>query len=121
MNRSNVKPPGPGRVLVTGGAGFIGSHVAVELASNGWRVEALDDLSTGDRSNLPGALRLHVADIRSEAEVQPVFASGPFDAVVHCAAQTSVGRSMNDPILDREVNVHGTQVLLRAARLGAIR
>src|SRR2546422_1911238 len=117
MNRSDVQTTGPGRVLVTGGAGFIGSHVAMELARSGWRVEVVDDLSTGDKSNLPSALRLHVADIRSEADVQAVFASGPFDAVVHCAAQTSVGRSMKDPILDREVNVHGTRVLLRAARL----
>jgi len=105
----------PGRVLVTGGAGFIGSHVAEGLRRLGWQVEALDNLSTGDPANLPGDVPLHVADLRSDEEINGVFAATGFDFVVHCAAQTSVERSMKSPALDHAVNVGGTQRLLKAA------
>lgn len=120
MTRLDTERTAGGRVLVTGGAGFIGSHVVEGFVATGWHVEILDNLSSGDTAGLPNTLPVHVADIRSEAEVQAVFAFGRFDAVVHCAAQTSVGRSMKEPALDRDVNVHGTAILLRAALLAGV-
>ena len=110
-----------GRVLVTGGAGFIGSHVAEGLSRLGWQVEALDNLSTGDPANLPRHVPLHIADLRSAEDVREVFAASHFDFVVHCAAQTSVERSMKSPELDHEVNVAGTNYLLGAAREAGVR
>lgn len=103
------------RVLVTGGAGFIGSHVAQRLYSLGWDTNVLDSLATGDRANVPVGVPLHIADIRAEGELLAVLRTG-YDAIVHCAAQTSVERSMTDPEFDRAVNVTGTRHLLAAAR-----
>lgn len=108
------------RALVTGGAGFIGSHVAEALCEQGWDVEVLDNLSTGDPSNLPECVRLHAGDIRSDGDVRDAFAGPRFDAVVHCAAQTSVERSMLDPAADRDVNVAGTRRLAAAARAAGV-
>ena len=112
---------GQPRALVTGGAGFIGSHVAEALLAWRWQVEVLDDLSSGKAGNVPAGVKLHAGDIRSDADVRAAFEKGPCDAVVHCAAQTSVERSMREPNLDREVNVAGTQRLLRAARAAGVR
>src|SRR3990170_2341021 len=102
--------------LVTGGAGFIGSHVAEALRLEGWHVAVLDDLSKGDAANLPPGVVLHLGDVRSEADIRDAFAAGPFVAVIHCAAQTSIERSMRDPDLDREINVLGTQRLASLAK-----
>jgi UDP-glucose 4-epimerase len=105
--------------LVTGGAGFIGSHVAEALHALGWHVEVLDNLSAGNPANVPPGVRLHIGDIRSERDLRAVFNGGRFNAVIHCAAQTSVERSMRDPNLDREINVGGTrQVAMRAKASG---
>lgn len=104
------------RALVTGGAGFIGSHVAERLRTLGWETHVLDSLATGVETNVPPGVALHVADIRSESDLRSVLSDGPFDAIVHCAAQTSVERSMKDPAFDRDVNVSGTRHLLAAAR-----
>lgn len=109
------------RVLVTGGAGFIGSHVCERLAGDGWEVEVLDSLATGDRTNVPAAVPLHVADVRSGGEVRALLRRGRFGAVVHCAAQTSVERSMIDPEMDRDVNVTGTRILIEAAREAGVK
>jgi len=98
-------------VLVTGGAGFIGSHIATALAASGRCVEVIDDLSAGDPSRVPSGVRLHLGDVRSEADLARVFASCPFETIVHCAAQTSVERSMKEPELDRDINVGGTRRL----------
>lgn len=103
------------RALVTGGAGFIGSHIAELLYRSGWRVEVLDNLSSGEKANVPAGATLHSGDIRSDADVRAVMRE-TFDIIVHCAAQTSVERSMKDPELDRQVNVVGTQRLVRAAK-----
>ena len=102
--------------LVTGGAGFIGSLIAERLQGLGWRVEVLDNLSTGERANVPPGVTLHIGDIRSDADVRAAMRGASFDAIVHCAAQTSVERSMKEPELDREVNVEGTRRLVMAAR-----
>ncbi len=109
------------QVLVTGGAGFIGSHVMERLRELGWTVHALDNLSTGDPANVPDDLPFHLADVRSDADIARVFRQAPFDAVVHCAAQTSVERSMLEPELDREINVAGTRRLASAARAAGVR
>ena len=107
-------------ILVTGGAGFVGSHLARALLRSGHDVHVLDDLSTGDASNLPAGVTFHHADLRHEDEVRPVFEANRFGAIVHCAAQTSVARSMADPQLDYDVNVDGTWRLIRLAREHAV-
>jgi UDP-glucose 4-epimerase len=108
------------RVLITGGAGFIGSHTADALIADGWTVEIIDDLSSGKRQNIPSSATFHQLDIRSP-EAATVVASGAFDAVVHLAAQMDVRRSVADPLFDADVNVRGTLNLLEAARSLATR
>lgn len=108
------------RALVTGGAGFIGSHVSERLHKAGWETHVLDSLATGVEANVPAGVTLHVADIRSESELRSVLDDSPFNAIVHCAAQTSVERSMKDPAFDREVNVTGTRHLVAASRATGI-
>jgi UDP-glucose 4-epimerase len=122
MNRT-VRDNGEGQTsaLVTGGAGFIGSHVAETLHALGWHVEVLDNLSAGDPANVPAGITLHIGDIRSDADLRAVMRSTRFDAIVHCAAQTSVERSMRDPDLDRQVNVVGTRRLALMAKAWRVR
>jgi len=107
------------RVLVTGGAGFIGSHVADGLAQDGLVIDVLDNLSGGDPSNVPFAVPLHVVDIRSD-EVAQLLAYRHFDAIVHCAGQTSVPFSMHQPHSDWDVNVFGTAKLAALARAAGV-
>ena len=121
MNRIESIDDGRRSVLVTGGAGFIGSHIATALDERGWRVEVLDDLSAGNPANVPVGARLHLGDVRSEADLRRVFGGTRFDAVIHCAAQTSVERSMLEPRLDWQINVQGTQQIARVAELSGVR
>ena len=102
------------RVLVTGGAGFIGSHVVDALLAAGDDVHALDDLSKGLVTNLPDSAVLHIGDI-ADVSVARLFRDFRFDAVVHCAAQTNVMRSIADPALDGRINIEGLQTMLNAA------
>ena len=108
------------RVLVTGGAGFIGSHVTEALLARGAGLPAredvhvLDDLSKGQLANLPACVPLHVLDIAA-SPLDRMFRDGAFDAVVHCAAQTNVMRSLAEPELDRRINVIGLERVLHAA------
>ena len=104
------------RALVTGGAGFVGSCVANVLQDRGWQVEALDNLVTGDATNIPIGVKLHVGDIQSDSDIRAVMRGEAFDTIVHCAAQTSVERSMKEPELDHAINVLGTRRLAAAAR-----
>jgi UDP-glucose 4-epimerase len=108
------------KVLVTGGAGFIGSHVTDAFLAAGHEVWALDDLSTGRRENLAPAARLVVEDIRSAAAARLVQSEG-FEIVCHLAAQMDVRRSVADPGFDAEVNVLGLLNVLEAARKGRVR
>jgi UDP-glucose 4-epimerase len=110
-----------GAALVTGGAGFIGSHVCEALVAQGWSVDVLDNLSAGSADNIQPGTRFHVGDIRSKADLRDVFRVAQFDAVIHCAAQTSVHRSVIDPELDFDVNVVGTRRLLAIAKASAVR
>jgi UDP-glucose 4-epimerase len=101
------------RAIVTGGAGFIGSHVADALAARGDEVHVLDDLSKGKRENVGAGIELHVADIR---DPDAVFDAVRPEAVVHFAAQADVRVSVAQPDFDAEVNVVGTVRILEAAR-----
>ena len=101
-------------VLVTGGAGFIGSHVVEALLARGEEVHVLDDLSKGQLANLPDRVPLHVLDIAT-SPLDRRFRDAQFDAVVHCAAQTNVMRSLAEPELDRRINVLGLERVLQAA------
>jgi UDP-glucose 4-epimerase len=103
---------------VTGGAGFIGSHVVDALLARGDEVHVIDDLSKGNVTNLPDGVPIHVADITSAA-LEKVFDASRLDGIVHCAAQTNVMRSQSDPELDRRINVDGLRrVLVAAERSG---
>jgi UDP-glucose 4-epimerase len=102
------------RVLITGGAGFIGSTAADLFLSAGWDVAVLDDLSSGKRANVPAKARFYPVDLRSEAAIEAVKKEQP-EVVVHQAAQIDVRRSMSDPRHDADVNVGGLLNLLQAA------
>lgn len=99
------------RILVTGGAGFIGSHVADALIRNGHEVAVVDDLSSGRRGNVPGAARFYEDDVRSGCG--GVFDEFRPEALCHLAAQIDVRRSVAEPDSDAEVNVLGTLRLLQ--------
>jgi UDP-glucose 4-epimerase len=103
------------RALVTGGAGFIGSHVAEALAAGGYDVTAIDDLSAGRRQNLVAGIRLEELDIRTP-EAARLVQGGGFDVVCHLAAQIDVRKSVADPVGDASHNILGTLNLLEAAR-----
>jgi UDP-glucose 4-epimerase len=106
--------------LVTGGAGFIGSNLVDALLARGDEVTVLDDLSTGRRVNLDGALgngaRLAEVDVRDTAAVGALFAEARPELVFHLAAQIDVRRSVTEPAFDAAVNVGGTANVLEAAR-----
>ena len=103
------------RVLVTGGAGFIGSHVAEAFLAAGDTVEVLDNLSSGKRENVPAAAVLHHMDITS-SDAAALVRSGGFDVVCHLAAQIDVRKSVADPAYDAAVNIGGSLNLLEAVR-----
>jgi UDP-glucose 4-epimerase len=102
------------KILVTGGAGFIGSHVCDSFLALGHDVHALDDLSSGKRENLDPRVVLHTHDIRSSAAATLIVRE-QFETIAHLAAQIDVRRSVTDPALDSEINVGGTIKLLDAA------
>jgi UDP-glucose 4-epimerase len=98
------------RVLVTGGAGFIGSHVADHLLQHGHEVAVIDNLSTGKRGNIPKEARFYEADVRTGCS--EVFEDFRPEVLSHQAAQMDVRRSVREPDFDAEVNVLGTIRLL---------
>jgi UDP-glucose 4-epimerase len=103
------------KILVTGGAGFIASHIADAYLAGGHEVLIIDDLSSGKRANLPAAATFHHADIRSPEAREIVRRERP-NVLSHHAAQMDVRRSVADPAFDAEVNVLGFINLLEAAR-----
>ena len=108
------------RVLVTGGAGFIGSHVTDALLARGHEVAVLDDLSTGKRAQVPASARFYLHDIRDAAALDAVCKELRPDVVCHQAAQVSVSASVREPVLDAGVNVIGTLNVLDAARSSGV-
>ena len=108
------------RAIVTGGSGFIGSNIVDGLLTRGDEVTVLDDLSTGRRDNLDGALangaELVEMDVRDQAAVIELAERVEPDAIFHLAAQIDVRRSAEDPALDAQINVGGTINVLEAAR-----
>jgi UDP-glucose 4-epimerase len=114
--------PAARRVLVTGGAGYIGSHLVALLAARGEHVVVLDNLSTGHRAALPDGVRLVVADLADQAAVDALLADGPWDAVFHFAALIEVGASMREPfryLLDNAML--GTRLIASCVRHGVRR
>ncbi|HEY8486515.1 MAG TPA: NAD-dependent epimerase/dehydratase family protein [Limnochordales bacterium] len=105
---------GRGRVVVTGGAGFIGSHVAEAFRAEGWAVAVADDLSRGRQSAVPPDAELWVVDVGTARFAELVAAFRP-DVVVHLAAQVSVAASVEQPQEDARRNVLGTVAVARAA------
>ena len=100
---------------MTGGAGFLGSHIVDALVSRGDLVIALDDLSTGSRANLAPDVPLRIADVADEHGLSRAVHGEGFDAIVHCAAKTKVVESMEKPDLYRRVIVDGTRSVVRLA------
>jgi UDP-glucose 4-epimerase len=111
--------------LVTGGAGFIGSNLVDALLARGDSVTALDDLSTGRRENLDGALaagaELVEADVRDASSVSAAAREAKPEVVFHLAAQIDVRKSVADPAFDASINVGGTANVLEAARAAGVR
>ena len=99
------------RILLTGGAGFIGSHIAEHLVERGHEVAVVDDLSTGRHENVPDGARFYEADVRSGCA--RVFEEFEPEVLCHQAAQMDVRRSVREPDFDAEVNVLGTIRLLQ--------
>lgn len=107
------------RALVTGGAGFIGSHIADALVARGHEVVALDNLSTGHRKHVNPRARLVVGDLLDSSLVELLCTERP-DVVFHQAAQVNPTGSVSDPLHDARVNVLGTVALLEAARRAGV-
>ena len=102
------------RILITGGAGFIGSTIADRFLEAGWDVAVLDDLSSGKRENVPAAARFYPVDVRSAAAHEVLLKEKP-QVICHQAAQIDVRRSMSDPRFDADVNVGGLLNVMQAA------
>jgi UDP-glucose 4-epimerase len=113
------------KVLVTGGAGFIGSHVVDALLAAGAQVHVVDDLSTGRRENLEGALErgaeLHTADVTDDAQITRATGLAQPEVVLHLAAHIDARRSVDEPAFDARINVAGTAAVLEAARRAGAR
>src|SRR5919204_3839161 len=113
-NVTNIRRLGyePLRAIVTGGAGFIGSHVAEALAARGDEAHVLDSLAGGRRENVTAGAELHVGDLR---DAEGIFDDVRPEVCFHLAAQADVGTSVERPVYDAEVNVLGTIRVLLAA------
>ena len=105
--------------LVTGGAGFIGSHLVDRLVDEGHKVIVVDDLSSGKLKNLNPAATFHHTDI-NHPSLQDIFHREEPDLVFHLAAQISVANSTHDPVHDAEINVIGALRVMEAARHASI-
>lgn len=119
-SETTVPPPSERPVLVTGGAGFIGSHVVDTFAAMGHPVVVLDDLSSGDETRLPPGVRFVHGDIRNVA-LSEILAFHKIDTIFHHAAQIDLRKSVTNPIFDAEVNVLGTIRLAQAAAAAKVK
>ena len=103
------------KILVTGGAGFIGSHVVDLFIAQGFEVVIIDDLSTGRASNINPSAKFYEMDIRNP-KIREVFEAEKPDYVSHHAAQMDVRRSVAQPLFDADVNIIGSINLIEAAK-----
>ena len=94
------------KILVTGGAGFIGSNVADGLIAEGHEVVIVDDLSNGREENMPEKAKFYKADVRDKG-LEDVFKAEKPDMVIHNAAQLSVRVSVEEPLVDADINIMG--------------
>ncbi len=108
------------KVLVTGGAGFIGSHLMRHLKERGDEPVALDNLSIGRRENLEEGMELIEMDVHDDG-LAGVMATGQYDAIVHLAGQTLVSNSLDEPVFDADSNIIGMVRVLEAARQSGVR
>lgn len=104
------------KVLVTGGAGFIGSNLVDGLIEQGYEVAVIDNLSSGKREYLNPRAKFYEADITDQEKIEEIFAVENFAYVFHLAAQISVADSVKDPMFDNEVNARGSFHVFKAAR-----
>jgi UDP-glucose 4-epimerase len=95
------------RILVTGGAGFIGSHIVAKLIKRGFSIVVIDNESTGKRANVHPEAKFIAGDVRNPADLAPIFGEG-VDAVLHIAGQASIRLSFSNPTADLNVNTLGT-------------
>ncbi len=102
-------------VLITGGAGFIGSHAAERFLAQGWTVHVVDNFVTGKRENLPAGVTVHELELNDPACAALVRTLAP-DVLVHLAAQMDVRRSVAEPVFDAQTNILGSLALLEAVR-----
>jgi UDP-glucose 4-epimerase len=102
------------RILVTGGAGYIGSHIVDALVARGEEVVVLDNLGLGHAASVPAGVRLVVGDVTDQAVLDAVLANGPWSAVLHFAGLSQVGESMRDPMRYLRVNGAGGMTLIDA-------
>ncbi|NLO47844.1 MAG: UDP-glucose 4-epimerase GalE [Clostridiales bacterium] len=103
-----------GKILVPGGAGYIGSHTVAELLNGGFEVVVADNLETGHKQAVHPGAKLYIGDIRDRAFLNGIFETESIDAVIHFAAYSLVGESMTDPLKYYDNNVGGTRNLLEA-------
>ena len=109
------------KILITGGAGFIGSTIADLFLESGWDVAIIDDLSTGKRENVPQGARFYPCDVRSAAAAEAIAKEQP-EIICHHAAQIDVRKSMADPRFDCDVNLGGLLAVMEAAvRAGSVK
>ncbi|MFC2085852.1 NAD-dependent epimerase/dehydratase family protein [Bacteroidota bacterium] len=108
------------KILVTGGAGFIGSHVSDALLKKGHEVHIIDDLSGGKSENIPTEAIFHQLDIRSDGAAE-LCSAEHFEVIVHLAAQMDVRRSVADPAFDASINIIGFLSLMEAARSAGLK
>lgn len=110
------------KVLITGGAGFIGSHILAQLQGRrDMDVVVFDNLSSGSKEHVPAGMELVEGDVCDEAAVDALFADHHFDAVIHLAAQTMVPTSVEQPVLDCRINLEGVLHVLEACRIHGTR
>lgn len=109
-------------ILITGGAGFIGSHILAQLQGRrDMDVVVFDNLSSGSKEHVPAGMELVEGDVCDEAAVDALFADHHFDAVIHLAAQTMVPTSVEQPVLDCQINLEGVLHVLEACRIHGTR